>query len=50
MMEKDEDFEDFKNFKEWIHAKKEESGDQKTVSYQDYQKFKAASEFPEGGK
>ena len=28
MMEKDEDFEDFKNFKEWIHANKEaESGD-----------------------
>ena len=49
MMEKDEDFEDFKNFKEWIHANKEESGDQ-MVSYQDYQKFKAVSEFPEGGK
>ena len=49
MMEKDEDFEDFKNSKEWIHANKEESGDQ-MVSYQDYQKFKAVSEFSEGGK
>ena len=49
MMEEDKDFEDFKKFKEWVRANKESGGDQ-SVFYQDYQKFKAASEFPVGGK
>ena len=48
MMEEDRDFEDFKRFTKWVHANKE-SCDQ-TVSYQDYLKFKAVSQFPEGGK
>ena len=47
-MEEDKDFEEFKKFKKWANANKE-SGDQ-PLSYQDYLKFKAASEFPKGGK
>ena len=45
-MAEDKDFEEFKNFKEWVEANKESSGDQLS-SYQDFLKFKGASGFPE---
>lgn len=48
MIEEDKDFECFKKFKEWIQAEKA-AGDQ-TKAYQDYQKFRSASELQESGK
>ena len=49
MMAEDKHFEQFKKFKKWVEANKESSGD-RLSSYQDFLKFKAASEFPESGK
>ena len=49
MMAEDKHFEQFKKFKKWVEAIKESSGD-RLSSYQDFLKFKAASEFPESGK